>query len=278
MRTGDYDASVECNRRAAAADVAYLRANPPGHDGAMSYLHDVESLAVAAGFAGRFSDARVAALEIARVETELAGGEAGTRFSAPLAMVLLRFHRWSDVVRLAVPSDNEPAAAFLSHFARAVAFAKLHQTDKAETEAAAFSRALDAMPRDIHYRGNPIVALRAVFEATLAARLAPDAATAAIAWERAVEAEDRLAYHEPPPFYYPVRESLGGALIATGRYTDAQRVFREELLQHPNSGRALFGLWQALRRAGDAPGAERTRRAFVSAWSKSDIELSISDF
>ena len=57
MRTGEYEASIALNRQAAAVDLAYLRANPPGHDGAMYYLHDLESLAVAAGFAGQFAEA-----------------------------------------------------------------------------------------------------------------------------------------------------------------------------------------------------------------------------
>jgi tetratricopeptide (TPR) repeat protein len=281
MRTGGYEASIHLNRRAAAADLAYLRANPPGPDGAMYYLHDLESLAVAAGYAGRLADARSAALEIARVESELAGERPGARFSAPFAMVLLRFQRWPEVVALPLPAASDPTATFLSRFARAIGFAALGQLEKARLEADACGRSLRAIPSDAYYRSNPVSALRPVFEATLAARLAAassDVTGAVDHWERAVAAQDRLEYHEPPPFYYPVRESLGAALLAAGRPADAERVFREELRQHPGSGRALFGLWHALRARGAGAEAEQAHRAFLAAWAASDVELSLANY
>jgi hypothetical protein len=96
-------------------------------------------------------------------------------------------------------------------------------------------------------------------------------------WERAVAAQDRLRYHEPPPFYYSVRESLGAALLAADRPVDAARVFHEELLQHPHSARALFGLWHARRTTATAE-AERIHREFLDAWAGSDVTLSLKDF
>lgn len=123
-------------------------------------------------------------------------------------------------------------------------------------------------------------ALAPVFQAALAARLATetDPATAAAAWERAVAAQDRLEYHEPPPFYYPMRESLGAALLAASRPADAERVFRAELEQHPASGRALLGLSKALEARHADSEAAQIRRAFADAWSKSDVQLSLADY
>lgn len=281
MRSGQYETSIVLNRKAAAADLAYLRTNPPGHDGAMSYLHDLESLAVAAGFTGRFADAHVAASEIARVEADLAGEAADRHFSAPLAMVLLRFHKWSEVDALPLPPASDAPSSFLSHFSRAIAFAALGQPGKAQAERDAFNRAATAIPDDAFYRSNPMATVRPVFEAVIAARLAAasaDPGTAAAAWERAVAAQDRLAYHEPPAFYYPTRESLGAALFAAGRHADAERVFREDLSRNPASGRALFGVWQALQTRRPGPEAEQARRAFVTAWSHSDVRLSLTSY
>jgi tetratricopeptide (TPR) repeat protein len=122
--------------------------------------------------------------------------------------------------------------------------------------------------------------LAPVYEGALDARLAAEGEPAAsvAAWERAVAAQDRLEYHEPPPFYYPMRESLGAALLAAGRPADAEQVFRKELAQHPNSGRALLGLWRALQaRHADAEAA-RVHAAFVKAWSGSDVQLSLSEY
>ena len=86
-----------------------------------------------------------------------------------------------------------------------------------------------------------------------------EATSAVTAWESAVAAQDRLEYHEPPPFYYPIRELLGAALFASRRYKDAEQAFSDGLVRNPASGRALFGLWQTLRMRQQGPEAERTR-------------------
>ena len=65
-------------------------------------------------------------------------------------------------------------------------------------------------------------------------------------WQQAVAAADRLPYDEPPVWFYPVRESLGAALLAAGRAADAERVFRDDLVKHPRNGAI------ALRPAGGA--------------------------
>src|SRR3954468_15179940 len=44
----------------------------------------------------------------------------------------------------------------------------------------------------------------------------------------AATATDRLAYNEPPDWYYPTRESLGAALLRTGQHAEADRVFRDD--------------------------------------------------
>jgi len=54
--------------------------------------------------------------------------------------------------------------------------------------------------------------------------------------------------------YYPVRESLGAALLLSHNAPGAEAVFREGLRRSPNNGRMLFGLHEALvqERSGDA--------------------------
>ena len=45
----------------------------------------------------------------------------------------------------------------------------------------------------------------------------------------AVRMQDALVYEEPPIWYFPVRESVGAQLLATGRTQDAETVYREDL-------------------------------------------------
>src|SRR5205823_550157 len=70
--------------------------------------------------------------------------------------------------------------------------------------------------------------------------------------ERAVAIQDRLDYIEPPAWFYPVRQSLGAALLQAGRSADAEAVYREDLRYYPNNGWSLFGLAQSLRAQGRA--------------------------
>ena len=276
MRVGEYESSVRSNVSAAAADLAYLRSNPPSHDAAMSYTHDLESLAVSASFLGRRAQAKQAAQEIARVDAGMANKP--TTFSSALAFVLLRFQQWDDVVALPAADPSDLPSSMMSHFARAIAFSQLRNAQRVANEHRGFEQAARALPKDRVYRGNSSGNVIAVFEAVLDARLATDRTAAIAAWERAVSAQDRLAYHEPPPFYYPLRESLGAALFTAGRYADAERVFRDDLSRNKQNGRSLYGLWQTLAALRRGEEIDHARAAFMKAWASSDVKLELRQY
>jgi Flp pilus assembly protein TadD len=103
--------------------------------------------------------------------------------------------------------------------------------------------------QDDEYGNNNAAALAAVARPYLDGRMAMIAGdnTAAITFLRqAVVTEDALTYDEPPGWYLPSRNALGVALVRSGDFVAAERVFRDELVLHPESGRALFGLQTAL--------------------------------
>jgi predicted Zn-dependent protease len=85
--------------------------------------------------------------------------------------------------------------------------------------------------------------------------------------ETAVQIQDSLAYLEPPFWYYPVRQSLGAALLMAGRPADAADVLRESLVHVPNNGWALYGLMEAQKAQGDDTAAAVTKQLFDSAWA-----------
>jgi tetratricopeptide (TPR) repeat protein len=94
-------------------------------------------------------------------------------------------------------------------------------------------------------------------------------------WTAAVAAADKVPYDEPPVFFYPVRESLGAALLLAGKPQEAERVFREDLSRHPRNARSLFGLDESLSRQGRKADAEWVKRAFDEAWKDADTTLTI---
>ncbi len=129
---------------------------------------------------------------------------------------------------------------------------------KAETERQAFLAARDAIPAaSMAGPQNSSAALLSVAAPVLDARIAEakgDRAAAIVFWKNAVEAEDALAYDEPPAWYYPTRESLGAALLRDGRAAEAEAVFRADLDRTP-AQRPL-----ALRPVEEPRGPEEGRR------------------
>jgi len=104
-------------------------------------------------------------------------------------------------------------------------------------------------------------------------------ADAAIAkFESAVVLDDALEYDEPEPLPFPARHWLGAALLEAKRFTDAERVYREDLKQHPRNGWSLYGLALALRAQGREAEATDVDNQFVAAWQHADIKLTGSRF
>jgi hypothetical protein len=104
-----------------------------------------------------------------------------------------------------------------------------------------------------------------------------DHAASIESWRKAVSLQDALFYDEPPPWYYPVRESLAAALLRDGRAGEAEQVFREDLEKNPSSGRSLFGLLESLKAQKKAANAAWVEREFAVAWKDADIKLKIED-
>jgi Tfp pilus assembly protein PilF len=87
-----------------------------------------------------------------------------------------------------------------------------------------------------------------------------------------------MVYHEPPDWYYPMRESLGATLLRAGQAAEAEKVFRDDLNRNPRSPRSLFGLWKALEAEQKPADADWARRSFEAAWRGGANQLRIEDF
>ena len=96
-------------------------------------------------------------------------------------------------------------------------------------------------------------------------------------WRKAVAAGDTLAYNEPADWYYPMRESLGGALLRDGKPVEAEGVFRRDLELNPRSGRSLCGLWQSLVAQKKDADAAWVKRQFDAAWARADVKLTVGN-
>ena len=96
------------------------------------------------------------------------------------------------------------------------------------------------------------------------------------AFERAAEREGELDFNEPEPLPFAARHWLGAALLEAGRHAEAERVYRDDLKDHPRNGWSLFGLREALAAQGKPDAA--VQRDFERAWARSDTWITASRF
>jgi len=66
--------------------------------------------------------------------------------------------------------------------------------------------------------------------------------------------------------------------LKAGQYTEAERVYREDLRRFPENGWSLFGLAQALRAQGKSKEAAAVDGRFRRAWAGADVTLVASRF
>lgn len=282
MRTGDFAAAAEANAVAAKVDEAYLaRTKAAGVYPMMYYTHNVHFLAAARAMEGRYADAREAAAKTAKLAAPIVAEMPMVEFFLPVDLfVELRFAKWKTVLALPEPRTAPPATKALWHYGRGVALAATGKVKEARSERADLASFRAAMPDDSPWnlnKGTDIVDLAAhVLDGRLAeAEGKPE--DGVDAYRKATLIQDKLIYDEPPSWYYPVRESLGGALLRAGKHSQAEAVFREDLARNPRNPRSLFGLWKTLEAAGRSIDARWVKRELDAAWKTADSKLRVED-
>ncbi len=283
IQTGDFDRSAKSNTEAALADEAYIRkTGAKGIYPAMYYSHNLHFLLESHNRAGRFLDARRAAARLeANVHRHISEMEMLEAFLPSSVFVLAYFNRWDEMLRLPAPEARFATTKAFWHYGRAIAFAVRGKPDDAEKERRELLDLKNKIPEDAAWGvNNSVRGVLNLAMIVLDARMAQskrDFAAAIDKWEKAVEEEDALGYDEPPAWYYPVRQSLGAALVQAGKAEEAEKVFRTALDRAPRNGRLLFGLMESLKAQGKPEAAALVQKQFEEAWKNADTKLKIED-
>jgi tetratricopeptide (TPR) repeat protein len=283
LQTGDFELAAATNVNAAEADRAFVaRTGATGMYPLMYYTHNVHFVAYARAQQGRYDDASRAAKQMVELvgdgdlEMQMLEG-----FHLYPLMVDLRFGRWDDVLSAPQPDARRPLSVAFWRYARATALAGQGRMREAQAEQRRFEKQSKALPEDSKYLlNNKSSDVLALAGATLSARIAAaggDAERSIAELERAIGLEAGIQYDEPPAWFYPVRQSLGGALLRNDQAREAEAVFRESLAKHPRDGRLLFGLWQSLLAQNRTDEAELVQAQHETAWKDATVELTIED-
>jgi tetratricopeptide (TPR) repeat protein len=285
IRTGDYAAAVKTNELAAAADRAYIKASGvQGIYPMMYYSHNLHFIAMCSAMNGNYVEAKkngdMLAAHVGPAVKDMPPLEGF--MTIPMA-VDLRFHKWDSILAMKQPAPEMKITTVFWHFARGMALAGKGKTSEAEAEYKIVADAEQTTPEDVVFAmpvNNKAKDIMKIAEKVLGAKIAtakkdPDAAIAML--KDAVAIQDTLKYGEPPDWFFPVRESLGAALLLKGDAAEAEKVFRDDLDRNPRNPRSLYGLHQTLKKQGRDYDAGFVEKQFNASWKGGANSLKVED-
>ncbi len=277
-RVGRYLDALQANIAAAKVDEAYLaqvdvaKVHADGIYPYGYYPHNVHFELASAQMAGDAATSLAASDKLAGLIPDEVAEKVGLVQPVKAApyYAYVQFGQSAKALALPEPGGQFPFLQAMWHYARGVALAADGNLEGARSEAARIA--------NLHQNGDFSLLLawqvpapdilqlaRHVLEGRIA-QAAGDSEGAVREYQVAVQVQDAIPYTEPPYWYYPVRQSLGAALLTAGRADEAAKVFQAALVDAPNNGWALFGLMKAEEAQGDAAAAAATQKLFERAW------------
>ena len=285
IRTGDYDAAVKTNEKAAEVDRAYIKATGvQGIYPMMYYSHNLHFIAMCGAMNGSYDEARKNAdLLAANVGPHVKEMPPLEGFMTIPMAVEIRFHHWNEILKMPQPDAAMKTATVFWHFGRGLALAGTGKITEAEAEYKIVSDAEAATPPDVIFQmpiNNKAKDIMKIAKDVLGAKIAmgkKDDGGAIAMLRDAVAIQDTLKYGEPPDWFFPVRESLGGALLMTGDTAGAEKVFRDDLDRNLRNPRSLWGLHQVLLMQKRDYDAGFIQKEFEASWKGGNQALKLED-
>jgi tetratricopeptide (TPR) repeat protein len=285
IRTGDYEAAVKTNEQAASVDRAYLKATgAQGIYPMMYYSHNLHFIAMCGAMNGNYAESRRNAdLLVENVGPHVKDMPPLEGFMTIPVAVEIRFHHWNEILKMPPPDAALKTATVFWHFGRGLALAGTGKVTEAEAEYKIVSDAEVATPPDVIFQmpiNNKAKDIMKIAKDVLGAKIAmakKDNSGAIVMLKEAVAIQDTLKYGEPPDWFFPVRESLGGALLMTGDAAAAEKVFRDDLDRNLRNPRSLWGLHQALLLQKREYDAGFIQKQFEVSWKGGAPALKLDD-
>lgn len=277
IRVGRYADAVTQNEHAVHADESYIQDQRPGGLYPTAYYpHNYHFMWFAATMAGMSDKALYAARQVApKVPLEVAKQIYWIQNVLVLPqLAMVTFGDWEGVLAEPMPPEDLHNATAMAHYSRGIAFAATGREAEARAELESVRRiGADIGASDESEGPDVVVAIAAHALAGEIALRTGDPSGSVEHFRVAARLEDGMLYEEPPVWYYPIRHSLGRALLEAKRPADAERCYREDLERFPANGWSLFGLAEALEAQGRSEEADAVRAEYQAAWEQADIEL-----
>ncbi len=284
VRTGDWKKAIESNQLATSAELKYMEKSPRQGFYVFYMMHNHQMLAFAAMMRGQ-SKLAIEGMDSAMAniprETLEAFSPVLDGYLASIYEVRVRFGKWDELLGMKDPGEKFPVMRTVRHMSRSVARSVKGDAQKARMEQAMFYASRAKVPAGTTVGNNTAVDVLRVAELLMNGEILlgegkTDASIASL--RRAVTAEDKLRYSEPPDWLQPTRHALGAVLVKHRRYADAEKVYRDDLSRLPGNGWALYGLRQSVAMMNKTSMSELNSldSQFAEAWNDADITIGSS--
>jgi tetratricopeptide (TPR) repeat protein len=303
-RTGDYARAQVCFDASTATDERYMREQKVAVDDDWNYVHNLMYSIANLLETGRLQQA----IEVSGKLVHARGHSEETLYAwsardsvarlNPELPVALRTADWARVIQMVNAADvsqgmphMEFLAGGLAQFALGMQSVEAHQPDVAERHAVLLDANLWRMTQQVKAEEaeqgkkgpmspdpmpKPLLDMLSIMSLELRGSLLASQKNVAEAqklFAMAQRQEKDLGYHEPPFYIRPVAESEAAAMMTAGLWPEAKAASLRAEKERPRSGFALYGVAQAMEKAGDAGGASNAYREFLSAWKGADTGL-----
>ncbi len=286
INTGDYHLGSLSNLNAVKADNIYSTScHAQGAYPLAYYPHNYHFLAATATLEGNSSLAWQAALQVQKHTAKeiMRQPEWGTLqhyYTIPY-YVAVKLAMWDTIFSLPHPPKDLVYPQAIWHYARGMAYLGKNDITNAELEMRALSiLSIDTTLKDltiwnINTSADLVKIALNVLNAGIAVK--QHQTEEAINYlKRAIILEDNLNYNEPPDWFFSVRHHLGAVLLSLGKYSEAERIYLQDLQTWKKNGWALTGLYQSLLKQNKSNEAEKIKKALKSAWQYADFALTSS--
>lgn len=286
IRTGHYHKGVVANEKASLVDSTYIaQCKAEGFYPMLLYPHNVHFLAACAFLEGNSKKAlqaawRVSAIADKRYITEVAAIQ--HYYIIPF-YVMVQLGEWNKILELPMPGESLLYPRAIWHYARGMAYAAKGDRTNAEKELKTLENLRqtneEQLKKFMIWDTNSANDLITIAKHVLTGEIAGTNKQYEVAVAELVKAiaiEDALNYQEPPDWFFSVRHTLGHVLLQAKRFTEAEKVYNEDLSTFPENGWALMGLYKSLLGQGKTTEAKAVKKRFDKAWQWADIAINSS--
>jgi len=188
----------------------------------------------------------------------------------------VRLGKWQEVLNAPAPNSHWKYAMILDDFAKGMASVRNHDLTSArkylgdlQTNLSDSLLGIRRMPYNKPRQSGEVAAGVLTGELFFAEGKTSEAIAAL---RNAANAEDQLIYREPQEWLIPARQYLGRCLLKMNRATEAEKVYREDLVANPGNGWSLLGLCNSLKAQNRLAAAAKYKLLYQKAFAAGDIK------